>query len=66
MATEDLKCKLTAVLSGDVAGYSRLMSEDEGATVRTLTAHWELMVTVVQKHRGRVVHSPGDNLAAVF
>lgn len=66
MATEDFKCKLTAVLSVDVAGYSRLMSEDEGATVRTLTAYWELMVTVIQKHRGRVVHSPGDNLVAVF
>ncbi len=66
MATEDFKRKLTAVLSADVAGYSGLMTEDEGATVRTLTAYWELMVTVIQKHPGRVVHSPGENLVAVF
>ncbi len=38
----------------------------EEARVRTLTAYWELMVTVIQKHRGRVAHSPGDNLLAVF
>jgi adenylate cyclase len=36
MATEDFKRKLTAVLSADVAGYSRLMAEDEAATVKTI------------------------------
>ena len=30
--------KLTAILSADVKGYSRLMGEDEVATIRTLTA----------------------------
>jgi adenylate cyclase len=39
MAAEDFKRKLTAVLSADVAGYSRLMAEDEAATVKTLAAH---------------------------
>lgn len=66
MATEDFQRKFTAIFSADVAGYIRLMDEDEEARVRTLTAYWELMVTVIQKHRGRVVHSPGDNLLAVF
>jgi len=66
MATEDFQRKFTAVFSADVAGYSRLMGEDEEARVRTLTVYWELMVTVLQKHRGRVVDSPGDNLLAVF
>jgi adenylate cyclase len=42
------------------------MAEDEEARVRTLTAYRALMVTVIQNHRGRVVHSPGDNLVAVF
>ncbi|MFQ5931848.1 MAG: adenylate/guanylate cyclase domain-containing protein, partial [Nitrospiraceae bacterium] len=47
-------------------GYSRLMGEDEDATIRTLTTYRELMSTLIQKHRGRVVDSPGDNLLAEF
>ena len=35
MATEDFKRKLTAILSADVKGYSRLMGEDEEKTGRT-------------------------------
>ena len=35
--------KLTAILSTDVAGYSRLMGEDEEATIRTLTAYRTLI-----------------------
>ena len=66
MVEEKFRRKLTAILSADVAGYSRLMAEDEEARVCTLTAYWELRVTVIQKHRGRVAHSPGDNLLAVF
>ena len=58
--------KLTAILSADVEGYSRLMGEDEEATIRTLTAYRELMTTLIQQHRGRVVDSPGDNLLAEF
>ena len=37
MADESLKRKLTAILSADVEGYSRLMDDDEEATIRTLT-----------------------------
>jgi TolB-like protein/class 3 adenylate cyclase/Flp pilus assembly protein TadD len=66
MATEDFKRKLTAILSADVEGYSRLMGEDEEATVRAITAYREVIVTVVEKHRGRVVDSPGDNILAEF
>src|SRR6266581_7813392 len=58
--------KLTAILSADVKGYSRLMGDDEEATIRTLTAYREVMTTLVQQHRGRVVDSPGDNLLAEF
>ena len=32
MTTEDVKRKLTAILSADVEGYSRLMDDDEAAT----------------------------------
>ena len=66
MATQDFKRKLTAILSADVKGYSRLMGEDEEATVRTITTYREVIGSVVQKHRGRVVDSPGDNILAEF
>ena len=66
MTAENFKRKLTAILSADVQGYSRLMTEDEEGTVRTLTAYREMMGTLIQKHRGRVVDSPGDNLLADF
>jgi adenylate cyclase len=66
MADEGFKRKLAAILSADVEGYSRLMGEDEDATIRTLTSYRELMSTLIQKHRGRVVDSPGDNLLAEF
>src|SRR6266704_2630235 len=47
--------KLTAILSADVKGYSRLMGEDDEATVRTLTTHREVMTTLIRQHRGSVV-----------
>jgi adenylate cyclase len=58
--------KLAAILSADVVGYSRLMAEDEDATVRILTAYREQIATLIREHRGRVVDSPGDNLLAEF
>ena len=58
--------KLAAILSADVQGYSRLMGDDEVATIRTLTAYRELMAQTIQQHAGRVVDSPGDNLLAEF
>ncbi|MFQ5898326.1 MAG: tetratricopeptide repeat protein [Candidatus Methylomirabilia bacterium] len=58
--------KLIAILSADVKGYSRLMSDDEGATIRTLTAYRGVMAFLIQQRRGRVVDSPGDNLLAEF
>jgi len=66
MADEGFKRKLTAILSADVEGYSRLMVEDEESTVRTLTTYREVMATLIQQHSGRVVDSPGDNLLAEF
>jgi adenylate cyclase len=66
MTKEGFKRKLSAIFSADVKGYSRLMGEDDEATVRTLTAYREVMSVVIQKHRGRVVDSPGDNILAEF
>ena len=58
--------RLAAIFSTDVQEYSRLMGEDEAATVRTITVYRELMTSLIQQHRGRVVDSPGDNLLAEF
>ena len=66
MTTQEVKRKLTAILSAYVKGYSRLMGEDEEATVRTLNAYKEVMTNLIQQYRGRVVVAPGDNLLAEF
>jgi adenylate cyclase len=66
MATQEVKRKLTAILSADVKGYSRLMGEDEEWTVRTLSAYREIMRSLIQQHRGRIVDAPGDNVLAEF
>src|SRR5512137_1016410 len=58
--------KLADILSADVAGYSRLMQDDEAVTVRTLEAYKKSIYDLVKQHRGRVVVSPGDNLLAEF
>ena len=66
MADEGFKRKLAVILSADVEGYSRLMDDDEEATVRTLTAYRTAIADLVQKHRGRIVDTPGDNILAEF
>jgi adenylate cyclase len=66
MNMQDFKRKLTAVFSADVAGYSRLMGENEAATVKTLETYKQVMFTLIKQHRGRMVDSPGDNLLAEF
>jgi adenylate cyclase len=66
MADEGFKRKLTAILSADVVGYSRLMEDDEEATIQTLNTYRNSMSTLIQQHRGRVVDMTGDNLMAEF
>ena len=66
MTAKEVKRKLTAILSADVKGYSRLMEEDEKRTVRTLNACMDLMTGLIQHHRGRVVGTAGDSMLAEF
>lgn len=66
MSAGEFKRRLTAILSADVEGYSRLMREDEEATVRTITAYRTAMTHLIEQYRGRVVDSPGDNVLAEF
>jgi len=66
MATEGYKRKVSAILSADVVGYSLLMEEDEVATIRTIESYRKTISALIQKHNGRVVDSPGDNLLSEF
>ncbi|MHC4638578.1 MAG: adenylate/guanylate cyclase domain-containing protein [Planctomycetota bacterium] len=58
--------KLSAILSADAEGYSRLMADDEQATVRTITSYREFMISIIQAQNGRVVDAKGDNILAEF
>jgi len=66
MIKEDLRRRLSAILSADVEGYSLLMRDDEEATVHTLTAYRNAMTHIINQYRGRVVDTPGDNILAEF
>src|SRR5262245_42271207 len=58
--------KLEAILAADVAGYSRLMQEDDEATVGTLETYRGIFRERVQTHHGRIVDMAGDSVLAVF
>ena len=58
--------KLAAILCADVHGYSRLMGEDEEATLRTLTSHRKLIDFEIEQHHGRFVSSAADSVLAEF
>ncbi len=58
--------KLTAILCADVFGYSRLMGEDEEATLRTLSSHRKFIDSLIEQHHGRFVNSAGDSVLAEF
>ena len=67
MAEERVQRRLAAILTADVAGYSRLMGEDEEGTLAALSAHLkELIKPCIAEHRGRVVKTTGDGLLAEF
>jgi len=61
-----LERKLTAILCADVFGYSRLMGENEEATLLTLTSHRKLIDSLIEEHHGRFVNSAGDSVLAEF
>ena len=58
--------RLAAILSADVVGYSRLMGEDEAATVATLQEYRAAIGRVIERRKGRIVNAPGDNILAEF
>ncbi|MBW1786712.1 MAG: adenylate/guanylate cyclase domain-containing protein, partial [Deltaproteobacteria bacterium] len=66
MTEKRAKRKLTAIMSADVKGYSRLMGEDELGTVETLKQYRQIIGSLVMDYRGRVIDSPGDNILSEF
>jgi len=66
MEAHRVERKLAAILHADVQGYSRLIAQDDTATLRTLTTYLEMMHTLVRQHGGRPVGSRGDSLLAEF
>jgi adenylate cyclase len=59
--------RLAAILAADVAGYSRLIGDDEEGTLARLKAHRrELIDPKIAEHRGRIVKTTGDGLLVEF
>jgi TolB-like protein/class 3 adenylate cyclase len=58
--------RLAAILAADIAGYSRLMHEDEPATVRDLKAHQSAILPLIGQHGGRIIDTAGDGIMAEF
>ncbi len=58
--------RLAAVLNADAAGYSRLMADDEAATVEQLQASRAHFDRGIRDHRGRLVNTVGDSVLAEF
>ena len=57
---------LAAILAADVAGYSRLMGEDEEGTVRALQDQHAVMLPMMREDGGRVINTAGDSILAEF
>jgi class 3 adenylate cyclase len=65
-APSALTRRLATILSCDVAGYSRMMGENEEATVQTLRAHRAVFDALLKQHHGRVFNTAGDAILAEF
>ena len=67
MGRQEVARKLTAILSMDVVGYSRLMGADEAGTLSALKAHRkELIEPEIAEHHGRIVGTAGDSVLVEF
>src|SRR5262245_16732249 len=62
----NLERKVATILSADVAGFSRLMADDEESTLRVFREHTQVFESVVGMHRGRIFNTAGDAILAEF
>ena len=61
-----LSTRLEAIMFTDIAGYSRLMDEDEDRTIELLKRHNELVLPLIESTSGEVIDAIGDGLLIVF
>jgi len=66
MGPDEFRRKITAIMSADVVDYSKLMGDNEAATVKILEAYKNVMATLISQHHGRVIDSTGDNMLSEF
>lgn len=57
---------LSAMLAADIAGYCRLLDQDEAATERDLKGHPAVTLPLVGRHGGRIINMAGDGILAEF
>jgi class 3 adenylate cyclase len=60
VSKDEFMRRLTAILSEDLQGYSRLMADDEKATVRAINAYRGLMIGKINGHAGRLMDANGE------
>jgi hypothetical protein len=59
--------KLAAIFAADIAGYSRLMGEEEeGTHAAVIELRHEVIAPRIDEHRGRIVKLTGDGFLAEF
>jgi len=58
--------KLAAIFAADVAGYSRLVGQDEAGTLGRLKASRVVIDRLIADHRGRIFNTAGDSVVADF
>ena len=66
MAADEGERKLAAILAADVVGYSRLMGDDERATVASLKSARGVFKDRIEAHSGRLIDTAGDSILAEF
>ncbi len=66
MSADEPTHRLAAIISGDVAGYSRMIAANEALTVRLINAYREEIDLLIRQHSGRLVDFTGDNFLAEF
>jgi TolB-like protein/class 3 adenylate cyclase/Tfp pilus assembly protein PilF len=66
VAEQKVRRRLAAILAADIAGYSRLMGEDDVATVRDLKGHQVVVLPLIGEFGGRIIDTAGDGILAEF
>ena len=61
-----MKRKIAAILAADIAGFSRLVAENEEETLRRLAAYREVFDDIVKRYGGRIFNTAGDSVMCEF